>query len=76
MKLITTPEACLVTGRTREVLYRWAREGRISRHGTRERRLWDYRELRVSEYKHECGGRCGACPPLPKPPKPLMKGGD
>lgn len=45
MILADTEAACLYTGRTRETLYRWAREGRIHRYGARARRLWDLDEL-------------------------------
>lgn len=45
MRLIDTEAACLHTGRSREVLYRWAREGRVRRFGSRAARLWDLDEL-------------------------------
>ena len=65
MRLADTEAASLYTGRGGDVLYRWAREGRIRRYGTFERRLWDLDELSP----HVPGE------PLPRPPKPQVKGG-
>lgn len=64
-RLADTEAACLYTGRPRDVLYRWARERRITRYGSPERRLWDLDELPV-----HIPGR-----PLPEPPKRRVKGG-
>lgn len=44
-RLIRTPEACLFTGQPRQVLYRWARERRITRYGDPGAALWDPLEL-------------------------------
>lgn len=66
MILADTEAACRYTGRKPEVLYRWAREGRIRRYGTRQCRLWDLTEMTA----HVPGQ------PLPKPPKPKVTGGD
>lgn len=59
MRLADTEAACLYTGRPREVLYRWARERRIRRHGTRVARLWDLDVLPPAVPGE----------PLPKPPR-------
>lgn len=70
-RLVDTACAEMWTGRPRDVLYRWAREGRIHRHGTRGHwgARWDLDEL--PRYAHLCGPGClteAACPPLPEPP--------
>lgn len=44
-RLIDTAAACVYTGRARQVLYRWAREGRITRYGDAGTALWDVFEL-------------------------------
>ncbi|SOE25630.1 hypothetical protein SAMN05442782_2373 [Streptomyces sp. OK228] len=66
MYLAETEAAELHTGRPRGVLYRWAREGRVTRHrGRHGRTLWDLEELPT----HIPGQ------PLPEPPKRRMSGG-
>jgi hypothetical protein len=44
-RMINTASAQAWTGRDRQVLYRWAREGRITRYGTPQEALWDIFEL-------------------------------
>ncbi len=44
-RLVDTEAACLYSGRTPEVLYRWAREGRLTRHKRGRRTEWDVLEL-------------------------------
>lgn len=44
-RFITTASAITWTGRSRQVLYRWASEGRITRYGTPGQALWDVFEL-------------------------------
>lgn len=66
MRLVDTEAAELHTGRPRDVLYRWAREGRLTRHGTREARRWDLEELGPAHIPGQ---------PLPEPPKRRIKGG-
>lgn len=44
-RLITTASAIAFTGRTRQVLYRWAKEGRVTRYGDESLALWDPIEL-------------------------------
>ncbi|MFE6222992.1 helix-turn-helix transcriptional regulator [Streptomyces sp. NPDC057854] len=47
-RLVDTEAAVLYTGRDRQTLYRWAREGRITRHkvgGAGRRVMWDVLEL-------------------------------
>jgi hypothetical protein len=46
-RLISTASAQSWTGRSRQVLYRWAKEGRITRYGTPQEALWDVFELPV-----------------------------
>jgi hypothetical protein len=57
-RLVDTEVACLYTGRSRATLYRWAKQGRITRHGGPQ---WDLNELSP----HIPGQ------PLPSPP-PLL----
>lgn len=66
VRLADTEAACLYTGRPREVLYRWAREGRVDRYGTRTARLWD-----LDAMQPRVPGK-----PLPAPPPIRQKGGD
>lgn len=64
-RLAATDAAVLYTGRPREVLYRWRREGRIADHrDARGRPLWDLTELPA-----HIPGR-----PLPQPPPLPRKG--
>lgn len=70
-RLVDTEAAECWTRRPRGTLYRWASEGRITRHGTRGHwgARWDLDEL--PRYRHQCSPECaerGACPPLPGPP--------
>lgn len=70
-RLVDTDCAVMWTGRTRETLYRWAREGRIERHGRRtpQGARWNLNEL--PRYNHMCSLAClegKGCPPLPEPP--------
>lgn len=70
-RLVDTEAAEHWTGRPREVLYRWAREGRITRYGKRAPMAarWDLNEL--PPYRHLCVPAClsgAGCPPLPEPP--------
>ncbi|GGR51854.1 hypothetical protein GCM10010282_50990 [Streptomyces roseolus] len=44
-RFIPTASAVAWTGRSRQVLYRWANEGRITRYGTAAHALWDVFEL-------------------------------
>lgn len=44
-RMIPTASAVAYTGRERQVLYRWAREGRITRYGTEREALWDILQL-------------------------------
>lgn len=44
-RFIPTASAMKWTGRSRQVLYRWANEGRITRYGTEKQALWDIFEL-------------------------------
>lgn len=46
-RFITTASALVYTGRDRQVLYRWEKEGRITRYGSSPpgRALWDVFEL-------------------------------
>lgn len=44
-RMIDTASAIAWTGRDRQVLYRWAKEGRITRYGTPSRALWDVFQL-------------------------------
>jgi hypothetical protein len=62
-RLIPTASAILYTGRDRQVLYRWEREGRITRYGTAREALWDVFELPARRND-------GA---LPHPDPPLRK---
>ncbi len=44
-RFLSTADAMKWTGRTRQALYRWAREGRITRYGDERQALWDVIEL-------------------------------
>ncbi len=44
-RLVDTEAACLYSGVRPEVLYRWAREGRLTRHKRGRRTEWDVFEL-------------------------------
>lgn len=58
-RFIPTAIAIVWTGRERQVLYRWAREGRITRYGDASQALWDVFELPVK----------GSSGPPPKGPQ-------
>ena len=45
MFLIDLPNAITFSGRPAGTLHRWVNEGRITRHGTGKRALYDIREL-------------------------------
>lgn len=59
-RLISTADAVLYTGRERQILYRWADEGRITRHGVAGKAKWDVLELPARE------------PGKPAPPPPPL----
>lgn len=58
-RFVDTAAACAYTGRARQVLYRWASEGRITRYGSAGTALWDVFELPGRGRD----GRPGAAPP-------------
>ncbi|WP_181160418.1 GIY-YIG nuclease family protein [Streptomyces solincola] len=58
-RLIDTAAAMLYTGRDRHTLYRWAKEGRITKTFDRGRARWDVLELPAA---------VPGCPPPPPPP--------
>lgn len=60
--LVPTEVACVHIGRPRTTLYRWAREGRIRRYGTRAERLWDLRDIKDQWWAP------GVDAPFPDPP--------
>jgi phage terminase Nu1 subunit (DNA packaging protein) len=43
--LVTTDEAALVTGVSRDLIHQWARRGYLTKHGNGHAALWDWREL-------------------------------
>lgn len=59
-RFIDTAAATIYTGRRRQVLYRWASEGRITRYGSPGQALWDVFELPVKG----ADGRPGPPPPM------------
>lgn len=58
-RFVDTAAACAYTGRARQVLYRWASEGRITRYGSSGTALWDVLELPGRGRD----GKPGAAPP-------------
>ncbi|MFF5445472.1 DNA-binding protein [Streptomyces sp. NPDC012888] len=64
--LVTASDAAYYTGRPVGTVWRWATEGRITRHGTGKATRYDLREMnrrRVDEWTGEITP--GAPPPLP-----------
>ena len=70
-RLIPTASAMIYTGRDRQVLYRWAREGRITRYGTPSSALWDILELPA----RLTGGQAAPPPPIRTLPPPIRTSG-
>lgn len=59
-RMISTALAVAWTGRERQVLYRWEREGRITRYGPANEAFWDIFELPA----RGPGGPAGPPPPV------------
>lgn len=62
LRLISTADAMKFTGRSRQTLYRWMKEGRVTSHGTDTKRLWDVWELPPAREDGK----------IPKPPPVLV----